>query len=79
MDRALETDPGVAGEERVERIWLKNFPPGVPAEIDMSPGDTLVTMLDDAFSAYPDRPAFACMGKQVSYRELEQQSADFGA
>jgi len=63
----------------VEKIWLKNYPPGVPAEIDMSPGDTLVTMLDDAFGAYPDRPAFACMGKQVSYRELEQQSADFGA
>lgn len=63
----------------MEKIWLKNYPPGVPAEIDMSPRDTLVTMLDDAFGAYPDRPAFACMGKQVSYRELEQQSADFGA
>ncbi|MGB5624036.1 MAG: AMP-binding protein [Gammaproteobacteria bacterium] len=63
----------------MEKIWLKNYPAGVPAEIDMSPGDTLVTMLDDAFREYPDRPAFACMGKQVSYRELEQQSADFGA
>lgn len=63
----------------MEKIWLKNYPPGVPAEIDMSPRDTLVTMLDDAFGAYPDRPAFACTGKQVSYRELEQQSADFGA
>ncbi len=63
----------------MEKIWLKNYPPGVPAEIGMSPGDTLVTMLEDAFRTYPDRPAFACMGKRISYRELEQQSADFGA
>ena len=63
----------------MEKIWLKNYPPGVPAEIGMSPGDTLVTMLEDAFRTYPDRPAFACMGKHISYRELEQQSADFGA
>lgn len=63
----------------MEKIWLKNYPPGVPAEIGMSSGDTLVTMLEDAFRTYPDRPAFACMGKRISYRELEQQSADFGA
>jgi len=63
----------------VEKIWLKNYPADVPAEISMAPGDTLVGMLDHSFAAFADRPAFACMGNSLSYRELERKSAAFGA
>ncbi|MGD8976459.1 MAG: AMP-binding protein [Gammaproteobacteria bacterium] len=63
----------------MDKVWLKNYPPDVPADISMSPGDTVVTMLEDSFRAFPDRPAFACMGKTLSYGELDRQSAAFGA
>ena len=63
----------------MEKIWLKNYPADVPAEISMAPGDTLISMLDHSFATFADRPAFACMGKSLSYRELERKSAAFGA
>ncbi len=63
----------------VERIWLKNYPPEIPAEISIGPGDNLVSLLDHSFLTYPDRPSFACMGRSISYRELDDLSAAFGA
>jgi long-chain acyl-CoA synthetase len=63
----------------VDKVWLKNYPSEVPAEISMAPGDTVVTMLEKSFEDYPDRDAFACMGKTLSYGDLDRQSAAFGA
>jgi len=63
----------------VERIWLKNYPPEIPADISIGPGDNLVSLLEHSFVTYPERPAFACMGRSISYRELDDLSAAFGA
>ncbi|MGB5589949.1 MAG: AMP-binding protein [Gammaproteobacteria bacterium] len=63
----------------MEKIWLKNYPADVPADISMASGDTLVSMLEHSFREFADRPAFACMGKSLSYGELERESAAFGA
>jgi long-chain acyl-CoA synthetase len=63
----------------VEKIWLEHYPEGVPAEIECGPEETLVSMMERSFSDYADRPAFACMGRTLTYRELDQQSRAFGA
>ena len=63
----------------MERIWLKNYPPGVPAEIDPTLYSSLVAMLDDSFHAHRGKDAFVCMGKTVTYDELESSSRALGA
>ncbi len=63
----------------MEKIWLKNYPEGVPEDIDMSRHASLVDLMEEAFSQYPDRPAFSNFGHTISYAELDRQSAAFGA
>lgn len=63
----------------MERIWLRNYPPGVPAEIDPGQYPSLVAMFEESFKAYPNDTAFVCMDKGLSYRELEETSKAFAA
>jgi len=63
----------------VERIWLKSYPPGVPADIDPSEYASLVEMFDKAVQQFGARPAFHSMGRTISYADLERWSRDFGA
>ena len=61
----------------MERIWLKSYPEGVPADIDpiayASIGDFFAANVD----RYRDRTAYVCMGRKMSYRELDRHSRAF--
>ena len=63
----------------MERIWLKQYPPGVPADIDTSQYSSLVALLEESFAKYADRRAFICMDKSISYRELDELSQALAA
>ena len=63
----------------MERVWLKSYPPGVPADIDTSEYKSLVELFDASIAKYADRPAFHNMGKSITFGELEAQSRAFGA
>jgi len=63
----------------MERLWLRHYPPGVPADIDPSRYPSLVAMLEEAFTAYAERRACVCMGKLLSYGELDEASRAFAA
>ena len=63
----------------MERIWLKSYPPGVPADIDPSEYASLVAVFDRAVQQYAARPAFHSMGRTINYSELERLSREFGA
>ena len=63
----------------MERIWLKHYPPGIPAEIDTSRYASLVAILDESFAKYRERNAFFCMDKALTYGELDELSRAFGA
>jgi long-chain acyl-CoA synthetase len=63
----------------MERIWLKQYPPGVPADIDTSQYASLVDLLEESFAKFADRKAFICMDKSISYRDLDQMSLALGA
>ena len=70
----------VASRRRsMDRIWLKSYPPGVPADIDPSEYKSLVELFETSIRKYADRPAFPNMGKTISFAELDAQSRDFGA
>ncbi|ATB36966.1 long-chain-fatty-acid--CoA ligase [Cystobacter fuscus] len=63
----------------MEKIWLKHYPPGVPAEIDDKQYASLTHLLEESFRKFADRPAFKCMGKSITYRELDVLSQRVGA
>ncbi|UYO39166.1 long-chain fatty acid--CoA ligase [Rhodopseudomonas palustris] len=63
----------------MERIWLKQYPPGVPADIDVTQYPSLVDLFEESFRKYSDRKAFICMDKAITYRELDEMSIALGA
>ncbi len=63
----------------MERIWLKQYPPGVPADIDPGQYASLVELLEESFAKFADRKAFICMDKSISYRDLDEMSASLAA
>ena len=63
----------------MEKIWLKSYPEGVPAEIDINEYQSLAQLFDEAAAKFGSRKAFTCMGKSITFAELDQQSAAFGA
>jgi long-chain acyl-CoA synthetase len=63
----------------MDRIWQKNYPPGVPTEIDVTKYASLVVLLEESFAKYRERKAFICMDKSISYGELDDMSRDFAA
>ncbi|MDO8979284.1 MAG: long-chain fatty acid--CoA ligase [Afipia sp.] len=63
----------------MERIWLKQYPAGVPADIDVNQYPSLVELLEESFKKFADRKSFICMDKSITYRELDEMSAAIGA
>jgi long-chain acyl-CoA synthetase len=63
----------------MERLWLRHYPPGVPSEIDATRYPSLVTMFEESFRTYASREAFACMGKSLTYADVEESSRALAA
>jgi long-chain acyl-CoA synthetase len=63
----------------VEKIWLKSYPAGVPEEIDASVYASLSDLLKESFRTNRDKPAFLCMGRAITYGELDQMSTRLAA
>ena len=63
----------------MEKVWLKSYPPGVPAEIDASPFASIRDIVEQSFAKFAARPSYSCMGRTLSYADLDRRSRDFGA
>ena len=63
----------------MERIWLKQYPAGVPADIDVTQYPSLVDLLEESFAKFRERKAFICMDKSISYRDLDEMSTALAA
>ena len=61
----------------MEKIWLKSYPPGVPAEVPEPEFRSLRDMVEASFDKYADRPSFDNMGTSLSYRDLDRLSMKF--
>ena len=59
----------------IEKIWLKSYPPNVAHEIGELQYQSVAELIEDACNKYGSRPAFTCMGKSISYSEIDRQSA----
>ncbi|MGJ7916555.1 long-chain-fatty-acid--CoA ligase, partial [Massilia sp. LXY-6] len=63
----------------MDKIWLKSYPPGVPAEIDPDQYGSLVQLLEESFQKYAANNAFVCMDKFLTYAELDVMSKRLAA
>jgi long-chain acyl-CoA synthetase len=63
----------------MERIWLKSYPEGVPAEIDLSAVGSLGDFIGTSVESFRARTAFISMGKAISYGELDLKSRAFAS
>ena len=63
----------------MERVWLKQYPAGVPADIDVTQYASLVDLLEESFAKFADRKAFICMDKSITYRDLDEMSLALAA
>ena len=63
----------------MEKIWLKNYPQKVPAEIDPASYASLVQIFDESCQRYADKTAYISMGATLSYRQLDEQARNFAA
>jgi long-chain acyl-CoA synthetase len=63
----------------VERIWLKYYPAGVPADIDVNEYASVREVFEEACRSFGSRPAFSCMGRTITFADLDALSSTFGA
>ena len=57
----------------MEKVWLKNYPPGVPK--DLPPLDkSLIQLFEEACTKFENQTAFISFGKEISYKELREKS-----
>ena len=56
----------------MEKVWLKSYPPYVPAEIDTHEYRSLVDLFQHTVKTYPERPAYSNMGKVLTYAEVDE-------
>ena len=62
-----------------QKIWLKSYAPGTPAEIETPPHPSAGALLAECFRKFGDRPAFSCMGKVLTYADMDRHTTAIGA
>jgi long-chain acyl-CoA synthetase len=63
----------------MEKIWLKSYPPGVPAEIDTTQFGSVADLLERSYREHAAACAFICMGRKLTYAELDEKSRHLAA
>ncbi len=62
-----------------QKTWLRDYPPGVPAEIDPDSILSLKQMYEDACRQHAGSIAYTNMGRRLTFAEVEDKSRRFGA
>ena len=63
----------------MEKIWLRNYPAGVPAEINPNEIASLQTLAERSFAKFADRPAYSCMDRTLSFGDVDRLSRQLAA
>jgi long-chain acyl-CoA synthetase len=62
-----------------EKIWLKEYPAGVPAEIDADKYDSIPDLMQKILTKFADLPAYSNFDCSITYAELDRHTRDFAA
>ncbi len=63
----------------MKNIWLKEYPEGIPAEVDIHEYSSLRDILEKTCVKFAKLPAYGNMSVSMSYGELDRQSRHFAA
>jgi len=63
----------------MEKTWLKQYPAGVPADIDVEQYASLVALLEESFKKYAKLPAYRFMGKTITFGQVDESSRALAA
>lgn len=61
----------------MDKPWLNSYPDGMPAEIPAPEFQSVRDMIETCFSDYADRTAYSNMGTNLTFRDLDELSAEF--
>jgi long-chain acyl-CoA synthetase len=61
----------------MDKLWLKSYPDDMPAEITTPEVRSVRDMIESSFRDYPERTAYSNMGTRLSFRDLDEMSAQF--
>lgn len=78
VQRGPQNDPQLT-QVVMEKIWIRQYPAGVPAEVRMDRFASLVALLDDSLRRHRALPACRCHGHSVSYREIDDHAQALAA
>jgi long-chain acyl-CoA synthetase len=63
----------------VDKPWLKSYPPGMPAEIDLKAFSSVRDILEKSCQKFAGKAAYSNLGVTLTYRDLDRLSRDFAA
>ena len=63
----------------MEKTWLKQYPAGVPAEIEADLYPSLAALIEESFKQHRDRTAYRFMGQSVSFGQVDDASRAMAA
>ena len=65
----------------MDKIWLKNYQPGIPTTIEdqMEKYRSIGDLIEESFTKYSQTEAFNCMGKGLTYAEIDTLSRQFAS
>lgn len=63
----------------MEKLWLKSYPPGVPAEVQIGEEESLKSLVEATCERFSSLTAFSNFGASLTYKEVEHLSRSFAA
>lgn len=63
----------------MEKIWLKSYPKGIPAEIDVNAYNSIAEVFEQSVYKFADKPSFSNFGTTLTYREMGRATRDLAA
>jgi long-chain acyl-CoA synthetase len=61
----------------VEKIWLKSYPEGVPADVPAPEFQSVRDMIEFSLREFASRPAYSNMGTTLTFADLDRLSMRF--
>ena len=63
----------------MDKIWLKQYPAGVPEKIDFAQYTSLTALIDESLKKYAPLPAYKFLGKKFTFSQIDDLSQAFAA
>ncbi|MEH6527554.1 MAG: AMP-binding protein [Sneathiella sp.] len=63
----------------MDRVWQQHYGAKIPAEIDLEPDMTLMSIFNNSCERFADRTAFSSFGQNRSYAEIQVLARNFSA